>query len=215
MTSLYNVLGVGKDASEAEIKAAYKKGAMKHHPDRNQGVDNGFTEMKLAYEVLIDKERRAKYDATGETQVEIKSEDIIRTEIALIFGVMLDTENDYTSVDIVKCAKQFLKNGKSKIFDQVKAEKLKLDKVLTAKSRMKRKDDGVNIFESLLGQREQQHTAKIEQLNLNVDLYFKLMEELENYEYEFEAKPEPDRDAFIRADTFAREQYTGGPFGGM
>jgi molecular chaperone DnaJ len=64
----YEVLGVSKDASEREIKKAYKRLAMKYHPDRTKGdktLEEKFKEVKEAYEVLVDEEKRAAYDQYG------------------------------------------------------------------------------------------------------------------------------------------------------
>ncbi|NOI65728.1 DnaJ C-terminal domain-containing protein [Vibrio sp. 99-8-1] len=64
----YSVLGVSKDASEKEIKKAYKKLAMKYHPDKNPGdatAEANFKEVKEAYEVLTDAEKRRQYDQFG------------------------------------------------------------------------------------------------------------------------------------------------------
>ncbi len=64
----YEVLGVSKSASADEIKRAYRRLAMKHHPDRNKddsGSEGKFKEVKEAYEVLRDSDKRAAYDRFG------------------------------------------------------------------------------------------------------------------------------------------------------
>ena len=64
----YEVLGVEKGASAEEIKKAYRKSAMKYHPDRNPGdkeAEEKFKELGEAYEVLSDEDKRARYDQFG------------------------------------------------------------------------------------------------------------------------------------------------------
>src|SRR5882724_6785244 len=68
----YEVLGVKRDAAEADIKKAYRRLAMKHHPDRNPDDDKSeeqFKEAKEAYEVLTDTKKRATYDQFGHAGV--------------------------------------------------------------------------------------------------------------------------------------------------
>ena len=65
----YNILGVKRNASEQEIKQAYRRLARKHHPDVNSGdksAEAKFKEINEAYEVLSDKENRKKYDKYGD-----------------------------------------------------------------------------------------------------------------------------------------------------
>ena len=64
----YEVLGVSRDASDAELKSAYRKQALKYHPDRNPGdsaAEEKFKQASEAYQVLSDADKRAAYDRFG------------------------------------------------------------------------------------------------------------------------------------------------------
>src|SRR4051812_34162083 len=65
MADLYSQLGVKRDASEAEIKKAYRKLAKELHPDRNKdnpAASARFSKVTQAYDILTDKDKRARYD---------------------------------------------------------------------------------------------------------------------------------------------------------
>lgn len=68
----YEILGVSKTCTEAELKSAYRKLALRHHPDRNPGdaqAEDQFKEAAEAYSVLADAEKRARYDRFGHAGV--------------------------------------------------------------------------------------------------------------------------------------------------
>src|SRR6201996_1797426 len=66
MSDPYQILGVPKSASEADIKKAFRALAKKHHPDKHQGdaaAQKRFQEISGAYDILGDKDKRAQFDA--------------------------------------------------------------------------------------------------------------------------------------------------------
>ena len=95
----YEALGLARNATEAEIKKAYRRMAMKYHPDRNPGdkeTEGRFKEVKEAYEVLSDARKRAAYDQFGHAGVDASAaasgagfggfSDIFDTVFGDIFG---------------------------------------------------------------------------------------------------------------------------------
>ena len=83
MTDYYSVLGINKGSSDDEIKKAYRKQAMKYHPDRNEGdskAESKFKDISEAYAVLSDKKKRREYDQFGSEGFHQKfsQEDIFR-----------------------------------------------------------------------------------------------------------------------------------------
>ena len=70
--SYYEILGISKNASDDEIKKAYRKLALKYHPDRNPNdkeAEKKFKEVNEAHEVLSDKQKRSRYDQFGKAGV--------------------------------------------------------------------------------------------------------------------------------------------------
>lgn len=63
----YSTLGIGRNASQQEIKKAYKKQSMTHHPDRTGGDDSKFKEINEAYQTLNDPQKKQMYDQFGTT----------------------------------------------------------------------------------------------------------------------------------------------------
>src|SRR3954467_8244994 len=69
----YEVLGVARTATDVELKAAFRKLAMQHHPDRNPGdkdCEHRFKEINEAYDILKDEQKRAAYDRFGHAAFE-------------------------------------------------------------------------------------------------------------------------------------------------
>lgn len=71
----YSVLGVSSDSNEEEIRRAYKRLALRYHPDKNPDADaeDKFKQIAQAYDVLTDPEKRSIYDQQGENKVQAQT----------------------------------------------------------------------------------------------------------------------------------------------
>src|SRR5438067_9429912 len=90
----YEILGVAKNSSGEEIKRAYRRLAMKYHPDRNDGEGKTEAELKFkecaeAYEVLSDEHKRARYDQFGHQGVQ-GAHDFSHMDVGDIFSMFND-----------------------------------------------------------------------------------------------------------------------------
>ncbi len=88
--TLYEILGIEKDATPEDIKKAYRHKANKLHPDKKDGDKEKFVEVKEAYEILSDPERRAAYDTDGKAvSGKLDPKERARTEaIEFIAGIL-------------------------------------------------------------------------------------------------------------------------------
>lgn len=116
--NLYEVLGVPKTATPAEIRRAYRRAAKKYHPDRNPGDDVAARQMVLvnkAYDTLMDLARREHYDLTGEdkpiTPIDVEA----RNSILQLFADLFNRTLTSTRQNIPAAAKRIVHEGKARM----------------------------------------------------------------------------------------------------
>ena len=99
----YEVLGVDRSASDQDLKSAYRKLALKYHPDRNPGdteAEERFKEAAEAYSVLADKDKRARYDRFGHQGVGAAGAQGFDPTIFADFGDLFSNLGDVFGFDV-------------------------------------------------------------------------------------------------------------------
>ena len=174
--SPYEVLGVAKEATPAEIKREYRKRAERAHPDKG-GSHQDMAEVNHAYDVLKDPARRLLYDRTG-ADTRPAMETRIQSLIMQVFadGLQKDVPN------ILAHALECLEVGIIRI-EQGKAEAEALHKKLThRRNKIKTKRHTNNLFHMIVDQQLQQVEQALAALQDDCIVYKSSIKELEKYE---------------------------------
>lgn len=157
MKTLYDVLGVPKDASQDDIRAAYKQKRSEHHPDREGGDHDLMAELNAAYDVLGNTESRAVYDAVGHSDVQ----EFERT-VVLLMSSAIEQSLDGLPVGVIKRATTLL-------YSRILALKVREDslrkeiKRTEALSGGTKTADEVNLVEKILKERMELQRAAMKE----------------------------------------------------
>lgn len=183
--NLYQILGVDKNATKAQIKSAYKAASKINHPDAG-GDQEKFKEIANAYEILYDDERRQRYDSTGYTGKAIDFKqlfaDFLNTVIIPEIEHSSNIEKDMVKFIIGKI--QILKDKGSEILSSHKKAK-KNDEALV--NRLKYNGNSEDIFIQVAKSRIDSWQKKIEVVEGEIDLLNRIKKEIEQYTYKFDS----------------------------
>jgi len=186
----YKTLEVESNSSTQEIKKAYKKKAAVHHPDKG-GDEEEFHQIKLAYNVLSDPERREKYDKTGKVYDSPKVESTIESNLTELFAAII--EQEHFKGNIIDNAKHMVSERISALSSNVNKTRKKLNKLEKNKNRIK-VSDGQNIFQILIDGKIYRLTQEIDNMDSEISIAEKVLSLLVEYE---DMSPEEKQDQWM------------------
>jgi len=209
--SLYDALGVGRDASQDDIKRAHRRKARDHHPDKPGGDKSKFQEIQLAYDTLGDEERRRRYDETGSASGP-EAPDPIMAKLAMIIDGLIDQLlMDGMPIETSDMRAHAIDALKTKI-REIKAQKGQLERALgqarklAKRFKRKRKAKAPDLILTTLARKERDISDAIAKVAEAIEIWGKAQEIFESYSYKFEAPP-PSRVRPFGAGTSAQEPF--------
>ena len=182
--NLYDTLDIPKDATENEIKRAYKYAAQKNHPDKGGDVKK-FIAVNEAYKILSSEDKRKRYDATGDIkQTEMSNDEKASKELANMFLAVLDKYRDVSTVDIVSELKQIAwqilnQNTVNLQNTQERSKKLRMSKKRIIKW------DNKDFLLANIDDRRRFAIHEIKQINNNIKIIKIIIQKLDECEYVF------------------------------
>lgn len=201
----YDVLGVPRDATEADVKLAYRKLCKRWHTDRKGGSHEKMLEIRAAHDVLIDTDRRKQFDETGSVEPLNHLDALAREMLLKAFGAFINDDDEY--YDCVPGLKaefgKHLEHEKNTL-QQIEAKLKNIDK---RAKRCKRRDQNAehDLFQMMCDtQRKQLLTLHSKTANtiLAIPLAIRMLDE-------YESSPERiKRDEYISVASWTRASTT-------
>lgn len=186
----YDILGVAKDATAAEIRAAYRRRASAAHPDRAHGDAADMTALNQARDILLDPERRQQYDQTGSTQRRNTVEDEAFQILAELFTKVLAAPG--TDGRIV----EFVTRATTELRETVLKDRevaLAMQRRLRNKRKLVKSKGPVNIVHGIIDAQVSAAHAKVGTCNHMLKVVSAALRMLRDYEDESVAPPAPQR----------------------
>jgi len=208
--NLYEILGVAKDAGSAAIKAAYRKLAQQHHPDKGGDKDR-FQAIQQAYEVLSDDERRADYDATGE--VRQQGPTLRQEAMEIVCAVVDEALESYDPVhdNLIDRAVLTIESGIRKLEDQVKSLTQRHARVSKAIGRASAKAGNEDVVSPIFARALENIARPLENAKRHIVKCREAIKILREHDYHVDARP-ADQQRRGKND-WAVNEMLGGSFG--
>lgn len=184
MNNLYEILNLDLTATPDDIVRAYRRRAKATHPNHNgTGKTAEFQAVQHAYDVLSDKERRARYDADGFTGEQSAMEAKAMLELSQLIMLLIDQTED-NDFDVVARAKQEICRQQVDLSAQAMAATKQADKYRAKSVKFKSKKAGENVFMVILENRVRDCERQARQFKDGMERCDIMLALLEGYSYE-------------------------------
>jgi len=195
MTDYYQVLGVAADATDEEVKAAYRKAALEHHPDKGGDAER-FREVQEAYEALRDDESRSHYQRTGEANSKAtERRRRAERELSEIFTAIAVGVEDLAHVDVVALAGEKLREALRQVVNAGFTARADAGRFRNAAARCKARRGAENLPAAVFRRMAEQAEVLADAKDEGVATIKEMLAMLEGFSYKVDADVKPDLSA--------------------
>lgn len=184
---LYEILGIGHDASQEEIRTAFRRKVKESHPDIG-GDPEEFVKVTAAYNVLSNPDAKSYYDSTGDVSEHnpLMFQQRVIGLMGSIFDALISSSVDQ-GIDVDQIP-DFIETFKEIVFTNIKSNTRKVDKAESMvkslkkmEKRIKRKGEQSNVFAEHIGRNLIRIVPILKEDKLNLRAFNRILEEIENY----------------------------------
>lgn len=182
--SLYDILGVKKNASKDEIKQAYRDKSKENHPDKN-GDPEKMAEVNHAKDILINPISRRRYDETGSDKNAPAFEQRFAAQMdSLLMQIVSNPDADVKTMDIISIMKDSVKEGLKGLQDRKKEVNKSLNTLHIIKKKTKSKGD--NTIISVIDGNIENLNITLATISEDIEFTKKCIAALKDYTYDFD-----------------------------
>jgi len=180
--TLYQELGVLSTASQEEIRHNYRIYAQKYHPDKEDGDEERFKRIKLAYEVLSDPIRRQEYDRTGKFSAEFSIRNEALERLSNMINHYVPELNSEIDDPILKM-KSDINQTTQTVVDQIETCKRHIRNSKVTYEKLWNKSNGENILKNFVENLIKRRESDLSNLTRQMVVFKLMLEILEDYHF--------------------------------
>lgn len=187
MKNLYEILDVPEDASESDIKKAYRKKAQANHPDKEGGDTEVFQAIQKAYEILSDENKRKHYDETGDELKDQLNNEVIESLIGIVLNVVQNS--DVRRVNILDSVRALVHQQQRRHRDNQNQMEKQMERMLEASKRLSHNGNEENILKLALESQANKLNISIKEVEKVLAIGEEILNVVSNYTYQVDQMP--------------------------
>ena len=192
MNNPYEELEVSKEFTEKELKSQFRKLAKKHHPDLKKGTSDKFRDLKKAYNILSDPEKRAYYDETGMVFDDMQVNKIKTNAKENLFNLIKqiiynpNIMNHFENMDLIGIINKAINDNKNMLTQNIRKVSKEYETAKKIVLKLKHKGGENDFIKEMINNSIKEKEEVIKGMSSNIKIFDLMLEMINEYDYDFE-----------------------------